>query len=153
MSLALEQARIAAIHDEVPIGAVIVDENGDVIARAYNQVEKKRTQTAHAEMLALAEAGKKRGWRLEGCVMYVTLEPCAMCMHALYLSRVSELIYGASSPLFGFRLDKHVDYSIYKVLMKIRSGVCAEQAAALLKVFFKSKRRDGDEYHERGTDG
>lgn len=140
MRRALKQAHQAVAHEEVPVGAVIVDPQGTIIARAYNQVETKQTQVAHAELLALAKAGKKYGWRLEGCWMYVTLEPCSMCMHALYLSRLSGVVFGASSPIFGFRLDKRRNYSVYKMPMKIVGGVCADQAADLLKRFFKERR-------------
>ncbi len=97
------------------VGAVIVDSSGKIIARAHNQVESKDTQTAHAELRALAKAGKKMGdWRLLDCWLYVTLEPCAMCMQAIKLHRLAGVVYGADSPLFGYQLDKNQIDSVYK---------------------------------------
>jgi len=93
MCQALTLARKALASDEVPIGALVVDEQGVIVGRGFNQVMKRCTQRAHAEVTALAQAGKKRGdWRLNGCVLYVTLEPCAMCMAFAYLSRVQAVV-------------------------------------------------------------
>ncbi len=145
MDKALAYAHKAYVRDEVPVGAVVVDGSGQVIGRAHNLVETQKSQTAHAEMLALARAGKKRGdWRLDGCCLYVTLEPCAQCYHLIRLSRVSKIIYGARSPLFGYHLDKLTSLSIYKnnhVPIEVRQGVRERQAAELLQRFFKNKRK------------
>ncbi|MEX2438125.1 MAG: nucleoside deaminase [Candidatus Babeliales bacterium] len=144
MQAALAQAALAAQQDEVPVGAVIVGPDGTLIATAYNQTEQLHTQAAHAEMLALAAAGNARGdWRLDDCWIYVTLEPCAMCMHAIALSRIAGVVYGAASPLYGYQLDKYGRFSLYQWPMIIKVGVCADEAAQILKVFFKKRRKRG----------
>lgn len=103
MKAAISEALKALAKEEVPIGAVIVNKDGHIIARAHNLTEHKHTQAAHAEMLAIEKAGKKIGdWRLEGCWLYVTLEPCAMCYNLAVLSRLDGIVYGAESPLFGY---------------------------------------------------
>jgi tRNA(adenine34) deaminase len=142
MQIALEQALLADAIDEVPIGAIVVDAHGAIIARAYNQVEKKHTQRAHAEMEAVALAGAHlNDWRLMGCWVYVNLEPCSMCMAFMRLSRVAGVVYGASSPLFGYRLDNGTDLRVYKEdTSVVIGGVRAEESAILLKQFFKKQR-------------
>jgi tRNA(adenine34) deaminase len=144
MRQALVQAHKAAAKDEVPVGAVIVDADGKIIARAHNLVEAKKTQGAHAECLAIAQAGKKRGdWRLEECTIYVTLEPCAHCIQLIIMSRVKRLVYGAASPLFGYTLDTHGMVSIYKnshFLTSVVAGIEAQESARLMQQFFKNKR-------------
>ncbi len=106
MRQALKLAQKAAVIDEVPIGALVVNEQGVILGRGYNMVEKLCTQTAHAELRALTQAGKKVGdWRLNGCWLYVTLQPCAMCLNSIKLSRIQGVVYGAESPLFGYHLD------------------------------------------------
>lgn len=142
MSLAYRQAKKAFSIDEVPIGAVLVDKHGRVIAQAYNQMEKKHTQLAHAEMQTLAKAGKKmKNWRLSGATLYVTVQPCLMCLGALYLSRVSRVVYGVQSPKFGASLNMtHQDLGIYKNLdMKIEYAA-SSKSKELLQVFFRKKR-------------
>lgn len=135
--------RAAAVYDEVPIGAVVVDSTGAIISRAGNSVERTKTQAAHAEVLAIARAGKKRGdWRLEECTIFVTLEPCGMCMDLIFLSRIARVVYGAASPLFSYRLDKQGQIPIYKKnTPAMVSGVCQDMAGELLKDFFKKKER------------
>ncbi len=148
MQKALALARRAFAADEVPIGALIVDRSGAIIARAFNLPECKMTQTAHAELLALAKAGKKIGdWRLEGCWLYVTLEPCAMCMNAIILSRVEGIVFGAESPLFGYqKVDKHTPSWLYKRdNLAIIGGICEEESRTLLQDFFKQKRKMNSE--------
>jgi len=138
MSVALEQAEIAAQQGEVPVGAVVIDEKGAIIARAYNQVEHKGTQRAHAEMLALEQAAASRGnWRLLGCWLYVTLEPCTMCMGLARLSRVAGVVYGARSPLMGYSLQDTLGGREDMVVIR---GVQAEKAELVLKKFFKRRR-------------
>src|SRR5437870_2273676 len=95
MRLALDEARLAAEADEVPVGAIVVRED-TLVAHAHNRIERDQDPTAHAETLALREASSVLGgWRLDGCTLYVTLEPCAMCAGALVLSRVDRVVYGA----------------------------------------------------------
>lgn len=99
---ALAEARLALAHGDIPVGAVIADENGEVIAAAHNQREALADPTAHAEMLALRTAAARRGtWRLDGWTMAVTLEPCPMCAGALALARISRLVIGAWNPDYG----------------------------------------------------
>jgi tRNA(adenine34) deaminase len=143
MQEALAQAKLAYEIDEVPIGAIVVNSEGDIIARAYNSVERDCTQRAHAESLAIEQAGKSLGdWRLEGCWLYVTLEPCSMCMGLIKLSRLAGVVYGASSPLFGFSLDNEQDLWLYKKgIISIVEGIGGDQAAELLKKFFHKKRK------------
>lgn len=140
---ALTQARRAAEHAEVPIGAVIVDEKGIIVARAYNKVEQKKVQTAHAEVRVIERACHRRhDWRLDGCWMYVTLEPCIMCMGLIMLSRCAGIVYGAPSPLFGCGLDS-INLPLYRRgSLQVVSGVAADESAALLKQFFQRKRID-----------
>jgi tRNA(adenine34) deaminase len=143
MQEALAQAMIACEIDEVPIGAVVVNAEGVIIARAYNNVEHDCTQRSHAESLAIEQAAQKQGdWRLNGHWLYVTLEPCTMCMGLAKLSRLDGVVYGASSPLFGFHLDNQEDLWVYKRdVFPVVEGVRSEQAAELLKNFFRKKRK------------
>jgi len=144
MQEALKQARIAFNADEVPIGAVVVDAQGEIIARAHNEVEQIHTQCAHAELLALAQAGAHMGdWRLNDCWLYVTLEPCSMCMHAIRLHRLAGVAYGADSPLFGYQLDTINFDSLYKNdIIRIVPGILQDESRTLLQQFFKQKRND-----------
>lgn len=143
MGKALQQAQRAFKNDEVPVGAIIVNSHGAIIGRGYNQVEKKHSQLAHAELIALQKASKKLDdWRLIGCWIYVTLEPCTMCMAAIRLSRCAGVVYGANSPQFGYQLvDKGSPFKLYKEnVVEIVKGVGAHQSAKLLKGFFRVKR-------------
>lgn len=143
MQLALAQAQQAFEKDEVPVGAIIVAPDGKVIAQAYNAVEQTHSQTAHAEMHAIAQAGAVLGdWRLEQCWLYVTLEPCAMCMNAIIISRLAGVAYGASSPLFGYlKVDKEGSSWLYKRdALTILSGIGEKESRQLLQQFFKQKR-------------
>lgn len=144
MEQALEAARHAMAANEVPIGAIMVDEHGVIIARAANSMEQDCSQGSHAEMKALAIAGKARGnWRLEGCTLYVTLEPCAMCMYACLLSRVTRIVYGAESNLYGYHLDNALLLQVYKKdTLSVVKGVCAQEAQDLLRCFFQQRRKD-----------
>src|SRR5437762_5882487 len=100
MQEALAQAQCAADIDEVPIGAILVNSQGEIVGRGYNSVERDCTQRAHAECIAIEQASKKLGdWRLMGHWLYVTLEPCTMCMGLIKLSRLDGIVYGAASPL------------------------------------------------------
>ena len=142
MMHALAQARKAFNCNEVPIGAVIVDKNGKIIARAYNQVEKKKSQLAHAELQVLDKASKKmQRWRLSDLTIYVTLQPCVMCMGALILSRIGRIVYAAKSPLFGCNLDKLDWFGIYKDSLPPIEFQERIESIKLLKNFFIKKRR------------
>lgn len=149
MEKALQQAEIAFAHDEVPVGAVVVNKQGGIIGHGYNQVISRSSQLAHAEMLALEDAGKnQKDWRLQECWLYVTLEPCAMCMNMIVLSRLAGVVFGAHSPLFGYmggeQLDNNHEFPLYKknALVTI-TGIQSEQSINLLKQFFKQKRNRG----------
>jgi tRNA(adenine34) deaminase len=142
MGLALEQARAAPEHGDVPIGAVVV-RGGKVVASARNERELRRDPTAHAEILALREAtAGTDSWRLDDATMYVTLEPCPMCAGALVLARVERLVYGTADPRAGAAL------SLYNIVqdprlnhnVEIATGVLGDECAGLLKAFFHSKR-------------
>ncbi len=146
MQKALTLACQAYDQNEVPIGAVVVDKEGAIIGSGYNQTEASMSQTSHAELLALADAGKKMGdWRLEDCTIFVTLEPCTMCMAALKLSRIKKVVYGADSPVFGFRLDKDCFIPLYNNdALLIQSGVLKEKCSEILKDFFQKKRNESE---------
>lgn len=142
MRLALEQAKIAAGIDEVPIGAVVVF-GGEVIASAYNRRELDKDPAGHAEFMAMKRAAEALdAWRLTGCTVYVTLEPCIMCAGLMHQSRVSRCVYGAADPKAGalgslYRI--HEDERLNHVF-EVEAGVCEEECAQLLKSFFAEKR-------------
>ncbi len=141
MDLAYKQARKAFALNEVPIGAVLVDKAGVVLARGYNQVEKKHTQLAHAEISVLGKAVKKNmNWRLSGTTIYVTVQPCLMCLGALYLSRVSRVVYGIPSTKFGIPLDQGIELGIYKNLDTTIECMNYEKSKEILQLFFQKKR-------------
>lgn len=145
MRQAMVLAQQAYTHDEVPIGALIVDADGTIIGRGFNRVEQTKSQLAHAELIAIAQATAYRNdWRLDGCTLYVTLEPCSMCFSALQLSRIATVVYGANSPRFGYHLDKIAMGGVYKKDIKTYSGVHADQAQELVKQFFKKQRKIGE---------
>ena len=147
MQQALRQANKASLKNEVPVGAVIVNAQGSIIAQAYNAVEARHTQHAHAESLALVKATKKlKNWRLEGCWVYVTLEPCSMCLHFILLSRCAGIVFGALSPLFGYHLDNAKSFRVYKKdAFCVMQGVCEQEAGNMLKTFFQKKRKKKSE--------
>ena len=142
MKLAIEQARIAEDNGDVPIGAVIVHKDR-IIAKAYNQREQLQDPTAHAEIIALTQAAAAlENWRLNGCTMYVTLEPCPMCAGALVLSRMDRLVYGCDDPkagacksLYNIVQDERLNHRL-----EITSGVLAEECGVQLQNFFEKRR-------------
>lgn len=147
MMQALELAEQAFKQDEVPIGALIVGGTGQVIAAAYNQIEQQKSQLAHAELLAIDQATKiTHDWRLEGCTLYVTVEPCAMCFAAIKLSRFDKLFFAASSPRFGYRLDNVASSKVYKSDLEVVPGLLADQAERIMKQFFQKQRKKKGEY-------
>jgi tRNA(adenine34) deaminase len=143
---ALEEARHAAALGEVPVGAVVVDSNR-VIARAHNRREVDGDPLAHAEILAIRGAARHRGgWRLDGCALYVTLEPCAMCAGALVNSRVERLVFGARDPKAGQcgSLGDIVRDPRLNHRLDVRSGILADESSRLLREFFALLRRRGE---------
>jgi tRNA(adenine34) deaminase len=142
MSLALDEARLAAAQGEVPVGAVLVVD-GEVIASRGNERERRHDPTAHAEMLVLREgAGLIGGWRLSEATLYVTLEPCTMCAGAMVLARIQRLVYGADDPKAGAAgsVFNVTDHPILNHSMQVRSGVKSLEAAELLREFFAERR-------------
>ena len=143
MAEALAQARLAAAEGEVPIGAVVVAD-GRVVGRGRNAREWLNDPTAHAEILALQEASRELGrWRLSGATMYATLEPCPMCAGALVNARVDRLVYAVTDPkagavdtLFDVVRDPRLNHRV-----EIASGVLAEECGALLREFFRQRRK------------
>ncbi len=142
MELALEEARRAESIGEVPVGAVIVF-CGRVVGRGYNRREIDRDPLGHAEILAIREAAKELGvWRLSGCSVFVTLEPCAMCAGALVASRVDRLVFGASDPKAGYcgSLGNLVRDERLNHRLNVVEGVLAADCAELLRRFFARLR-------------
>ena len=142
MMEALAEARRAADLGEVPIGAVVV-RGGEIVGRGHNRREVDGDPLAHAELLALREAARQvGGWRLAGCTMVVTLEPCPMCAGALVASRIDRLVYGAADPKAGYcgSLGNLVQDARLNHRLEVSSGILAEESAALLRGFFASLR-------------
>ncbi len=142
MYAALQEAQKAFDDDEVPVGAVVVH-NNRIIGRGYNQIEKLKDATAHAEMIALTSASNHIGnWRLNECSIYVTLEPCIMCTGALLASRINELYFAASDIKFGACGSVHnlAENSKTNHKIKVYSGILAQESEDLLKSFFVKKR-------------
>ncbi len=142
MRLALEEARAAAAEGEVPIGAVVVCD-GEVVARAHNRRETDRDPSAHAEFAAMLEASRVLGrWRLTGCTVYVTLEPCLMCAGLMVNGRVDRCVYGASDPkggalgtLYDVSHDPRLNHEF-----EVTPGVMADECAEVLRAFFRERR-------------
>jgi tRNA(adenine34) deaminase len=144
MSVALDEARAAIEHGDVPIGAVVARlDTGEVVARRHNERELRSDPTAHAEVLALQDAARALGqWRLDGCALVVTLEPCPMCAGAAINGRVGLLVFGAADPkagatgsLYNLAADPRLNHEV-----PVISGVAADASATLLRGFFASRR-------------
>ncbi|MHC4740964.1 MAG: tRNA adenosine(34) deaminase TadA [Planctomycetota bacterium] len=141
---AIKAAQIAEENGDVPIGAVIVYEN-QIIGRAYNQREQLNDPTAHAEIIALTQAAAFiESWRLHGCTIYVTLEPCTMCAGALVLGRLDRLVYGCDDPktgavksLYNIVQDERLNHRL-----EVTSGVLAEKCSEQLQAFFQRRRAE-----------
>ncbi|MHB8158318.1 MAG: tRNA adenosine(34) deaminase TadA [Desulfocucumaceae bacterium] len=139
---ALKLAQKAALNNEVPVGAVVVY-GGRIVGRGWNQVEIRKDASRHAEIIALKQAAKKLGrWRLTGCTLYVTLEPCAMCAGAMVLARIDRLVYAASDPkagacgsVFNIVEDKRLNHRIV-----VDRGLLEKEASQILRDFFKKRR-------------
>jgi tRNA(adenine34) deaminase len=143
MRVALAEARAALDHDDVPVGAVVVAPDGTELARGHNRREQAGDPTAHAELEALRAAARSLGtWRLDGCTLVATLEPCAMCAGALVQSRVARLVFGADDPkagavtsLFDLVRDPRLPHRV-----EVRRGVLADDCASVLRSFFATRR-------------
>ena len=147
MKQAIREAQKAAAIDEVPVGAVIVRE-GKIIARGHNLRESKHDPTAHAEMIAIRKAAKKLGgWRLTGCELYVTLEPCPMCAGAAVQSRLSGIVFGAYDPKGGCcgTICNLAEEPRFNHRLPVQGGIMEAECAALLKGYFAAKRRKKEE--------
>ncbi len=146
MEMALEEAALAATEGEVPVGAVVVSLRRGVIARAHNQRELLKDPTAHAEMIAITQAAQALGaWRLEDCLLYVTLEPCPMCAGAAVLARLPWVVFGCTDPkagacetLYQITTDPRLNHRA-----RVLGGVLAVRCAAALSDFFAARRKDG----------
>ena len=143
MKIAIEEAKKAGEMDEVPVGAVLVDASGDILSKGYNQTIRMADPTAHAEILVLRQGAKKiHNYRLLNTSLYVTVEPCVMCMGAIVHARIAKVIFGADDPKWG------AVGSIYNFAEDIRlnhhpeiiRGIYQEECTRLLQVFFKKKR-------------
>ena len=142
MRVALEEARRCLEHGDVPIGAAVV-RGDDVVSSAGNERELAQDPTAHAEVLALRAAGRAVGsWHLEGCILYVTLEPCAMCAGAAVLSRIGGVAFGAGDPKAGFAgsLGNLLQDPRLNHRVEVTSGVLAEECGEVLRDFFQDRR-------------
>ena len=142
MELALSLAKQAGEMGEVPVGAVIVDQNGQVIGKGHNLREHLSSATAHAEIHAIEDACKHIGdWRLTGCSIFVTLEPCPMCAGAIFNARVEKVFYGAKDERMGALGSVcNLFYENFDFRPQVVSGILAEQSAKLLTDFFKNLR-------------
>jgi len=142
MKIAIEEAKKAAFMDEVPVGAVVVCD-GEIVAKAHNQRENLADPTAHAEMLAIQQAaGRLKRWRMAGCTIYVTKEPCPMCAGAIYQARAERLVYGttdskagAAGTIFNIVDDKRLNHQL-----EVTTGVREMECKMLLRDFFKKCR-------------
>lgn len=157
MNLAVAEARKALDLNEVPVGAVIVDSQGQILGSGHNRPIMMNDPTSHAEIEALREACRRMGnYRLTGASLYVTIEPCIMCMGAVIHARISRLVYGAPDPrwgaagtLYDLSQDNRLNHSL-----EVISGVCGQEAKNLIQGFFRNKRRDSGEYsHHRNPVG
>jgi tRNA(adenine34) deaminase len=144
MRHALVLAEKARVSGEVPVGAIVISPSGDIVGEGFNQVEAYQSQQFHAEAIALNKASSSyKNWRLDKCTLYVTLEPCMMCISFSALSRIERVVYGAASPLFGYRLDKEGVLALYtKQIKNITPDILAYESAELLKNFFAQQRRE-----------
>lgn len=131
MNAAIKEAKKALKYNEVPVGAVIV-KNDKIVSKAYNKREKTKDVTKHAEIIAISKACKKlKNWRLDGCTLYVTMEPCMMCCGAIEQSRITKIVYGTKNNNFG---------NIQNINVKNISQECEKECTKIVTEFFKNKR-------------
>ena len=132
MQIAIKQAKKALKRNEVPVGAVIV-KNNKIISKAFNKKEKTKNATKHAEIIAISKACKKlKNWRLDGCEIYITMEPCMMCSGAIEQSRIKKIVYGIKNKNYGYT------HSLKNI--KIISQVCENECREMVQTFFKKRR-------------
>jgi tRNA(adenine34) deaminase len=145
MQVAMAQARKGALAGEVPVGAVLIDAHGNTLAHGHNQPISRHDATAHAEIICLRRAGRIRAnYRLLNTTLYVSIEPCVMCMGALIHARVTRVVYGAADPKWGFAgslfnlaQDPRLNHRI-----EVIGGVCEEGCGELMRTFFQARRED-----------
>jgi tRNA(adenine34) deaminase len=145
MHRAMDQARLALAEGEVPVGAVVVDKAGEVIGAGFNAPVARHDPSAHAEVMALRDAGARLGnYRLEGCTLFVTLEPCLMCTGAIIHARLARAVYGAAEPLTGMVESKANLFAQpwFNHRVEVQGGVLAQRTSRLLKTFFAERRGD-----------
>ncbi len=132
MKIAIKQANKALKYNEVPVGAIIV-KNNKIIAKAYNKKEKRNDSTKHAEIIAISKACKKiKNWRLDDCILYVTMEPCMMCSGAIEQARIKKIVYGVKNENYGYTANlKNIE---------IISQICENECRNLVQTFFKKRR-------------
>ncbi len=143
MRAALDEARLAPVHGDVPVGAVVVDPDGRIVARDHNRREERADPTAHAEILVIASAARAQGnWRLTDHTLYVTLEPCVMCAGAAVWARIGRIVYGAADlkaggawSLYNIPGDTRLNHQC-----SLEAGLLAEEASDVLVSFFRAKR-------------
>ncbi len=143
MGLALEEAKAAYALGEVPIGAVLVEKDGAVVASGHNMRESWQDATAHAEMIVIRNACRKMSrWRLSGCTLYVTIEPCPMCAGALVMSRVDRVVYGSTDAKAGAveSLFNITDHAAMNHRLQVTAGVRQQECADIMKHFFAERR-------------
>lgn len=144
MQIALKEANKAEKQGEVPVGCIIVNATGDILSRGYNLIEKRFDSTAHAELIAIRKLSKKiKSWRLDGTVLYSTLQPCLMCMGAIINSRISKLVYGADDPETE---GIHNQYRLQQIYpnagkLEIIENVLKDDCSKILKSFFQNIRK------------
>lgn len=148
MDICIDLARVAAKNGDVPVGAIIVKDN-KIIGKGYNQKEKKGCAILHAEMVAIKKASKKlHNWHLDGCDIYVTLEPCSMCFSAICQSRIRDIYYGAADDKKE-EIGTHIDLDsnkLYTHMVGIHKGIREDECATVLKNFFKELRQGKNEF-------
>jgi tRNA(adenine34) deaminase len=143
MTLALEQARMAAAHDEVPVGAVVVKE-GRVIGSGYNLTRRMQDAMLHAEIVAMRQAAVRLGnWYMQDCTLYVTVEPCIQCAGTILLARMGRLVFGTSEPKFGAcgSICDILANDLLNHRVDVTSGILSAQSSGLLKKFFRTLRK------------
>lgn len=143
MHIALKEAKKAELIGEVPVGCIIVGVNGKILSRGYNLTEKRIDPTAHAELIVIRKLSRRiKTWRLDGTILYTTLQPCLMCLGGIINSRISKLVYGADDPRLGSINNPYILEDIHPAFKKIeiRKGILRDDCSLILKGFFQTIR-------------